>query len=107
MARRRGRLGGGGTRTENDCRHREHDVAPRDGPHLRPRRLNPESTLTRTPAADGTIATFTGMLTTPERNVTPAAIASAVPAGVMLGPMPNSAPLLVRSPTIQLRLGIA
>src|SRR5687767_12206608 len=72
-----------------------------------PRRLNPVSTLRRTPAPDGTTATLNGMLTTPERRVTPAAIASAVPAGVMLGPMPNSAPLLVRRPTIQLRLGIA
>ena len=58
------------------------------------RRLNPESTLTRVPDFDGTTATFTGMLSAPVRNVIPVARTSAVPAGVMFGPMPNSAPSL-------------
>ena len=60
--------------------------------------LKPVSTLIRVPAFDGTTATFIGTLRLPLRNVTPAARASATPAGVMLGPMPNSAPSRVRRP---------
>ena len=69
--------------------------------------LKPVSTLIRVPAFDGTTATFIGTLRLPLRNVTPAARASATPAGVMLGPMPNSAPSRVRRPTSQLTLGSA
>src|SRR4051794_9230950 len=71
------------------------------------RRLNPDSTLTRAPARDGTTATFNGMLSAPARNVMPAARTRPLPAGVRFGPIPNSAPSLVRTPTIQLRLGSA
>src|SRR4029450_2520159 len=69
------------------------------------RRLKPESSVTRAPTFDGTTATLTGMFIAPARNVTPAASTSAVPAGVILGPTPNSAPSRVRTPTNQLRLG--
>jgi len=46
----------------------------------------PVSTVTRTPEREGTIATLNGTFMTPDRNVTPAAITRAVPAGVMFGP---------------------
>ena len=71
------------------------------------RRLKPEIRLTRVPDFDGTNAIFTGIFSTPVRNVIPVAKTSAVPAGVMFGPIPNSAPSLVRTPTSQLRLGSA
>jgi hypothetical protein len=50
-------------------------------------------------------ATLTGMFRAPARNVIPVARTSAVPAGVMFGPIPNSAPSRVLTPTIQLTLG--
>ena len=49
-----------------------------------------------------------GALAVPEGDrVVPAANASATPAGVMFGPTPNSVPIWVRMPTIQLMLGSA
>ena len=69
--------------------------------------LKPVRKLTRVPAFEGTTATFIGTLMKPDLMVTPAANASATPAGVILGPTPNSAPSLVRSPTSQLTLGSA
>ena len=46
--------------------------------------LKPVSTLTRVPDFDGTAAKLTGTFNVPARNVIPAAIASATPAGVMV-----------------------
>src|SRR5262249_6300156 len=63
--------------------------------------------LTRTPALEGTTATFNGMFTAPARNVTPPATASGTPAGVRFGPRPHSAPSLVRHTTSQLTLALA
>lgn len=77
------------------------------GHQRRPRKLKPVSMLTRMPFFDGTTATFTGTFSAPARKVMPPATASATPVGEMFGPKPNSAPSRVRSPTIQLRLGIA
>src|SRR4030095_1174010 len=71
------------------------------------RMLNPDSTLTRTPALDGTTATLTGTFITPHLNVLPAAIATPKPTGVRFGPIANSAPVCVRRPTSQLALGSA
>ena len=67
--------------------------------------LKPASRLTRTPDFEGTTARFTGTFNPPARNVMPAAMARAAPTGVMLGPIPNSAPFIVRIPTSQLTLG--
>ncbi len=55
--------------------------------------------LTRMPSFDGTTAKVIGRFRTPALNVTPAAMASATPAGEMFGPMPNSAPSRVRRPS--------
>jgi hypothetical protein len=64
-------------------------------------------TLTRVPDFEGTTATLTGTLTAAVRKVMPVAITRAVPAVVMFGPTPNSAPSRVRIPTSQLKLGSA
>src|SRR5688500_14761667 len=67
--------------------------------------VNPVSRLTRVPRLDGTTERLKGRFSDPDRRVTPAPIASAKPAALRFGPTPNSVPFLVRSPTIQLRLG--
>jgi hypothetical protein len=51
--------------------------------------LKPVRKLTRVPAFDGTTATFIGTLMKPDLMVTPAANASATPAGVTFGPTPE------------------
>ena len=61
----------------------------------------------RVPDRDGTTATFTGTFRKPARSVVPAAMASATPDAERFGPTPNSVPLAVLMPTIQLRLGRA
>jgi hypothetical protein len=63
--------------------------------------------LTRGPDFDDTTAKFSGTFSAPDRTLMPAAITSPIPAGVMFGPMPNSAPELVRTPASQLSEGSA
>ena len=71
------------------------------------RMLNPASRLTRTPDFDGTTARLTGTLRLPTGKLTPTAAAKATPTGVKFGPTANSMPFAVRTPTSQLKLGIA
>ena len=67
--------------------------------------LNPVMMLTRPPCFELAYAKFSGTLSDPVFTVTPTASTSPTPTGEMLGPSPNSTPVGVRTPTIQLSEG--
>ena len=92
------------TRLSLNCARNDKGASP-DSAIYQERKLKPERTLTRMPDFDGYNGDIQRDVERPARNVAPAAMASAVPAGVIFGPMPNSAPPRVRIPTIHDRLG--